>query len=105
MSLKVIHQNMTECPPSLKKCAINGSSQNSKRFFFIIIFFFKGNASQGRQSLGTQLFNSFRLQGAIRLNSANYGKYIWSDGDLCEKVTLRLSNGDLNLPTYLPMRQ
>ena len=24
---------------------------------------------------------------------ANYEKYIWSDGDLCEKVTFRLSNG------------
>ena len=26
-------------------------------------------------------------------------------GDLCEKVTIRVSNGNLNLPTYRPMRQ
>ena len=29
----------------------------------------------------------------------------WSVGDLCEKVTLRVSNGNLKLPTYLPMQQ
>ena len=27
----------------------------------------------------------------------------WSVGDLCEKVTFRVSTGNLNLPTYLPM--
>ena len=29
----------------------------------------------------------------------------WSVGGLCEKVTFRVLNCNLNLPTYLPMRQ
>ena len=28
-----------------------------------------------------------------------------SVGHLCEKVTIRVLNGNLNLPTYLPMQQ
>ena len=28
-----------------------------------------------------------------------------SVGELCENVTFRVLNGNLNLPTYLPMRQ
>ena len=29
----------------------------------------------------------------------------WLVGGLCEKVTFRVLNGNLNLPTYLPMQQ
>ena len=92
-----------------KKCAINGSSQNSNIFYFYFFNFFKKKCFPREAKLEntaiSKLFNSFRLQGTKRLKSANYEKYTWSDGDLCEKVTLRLSNGNLNLPTYLPMRQ